>query len=253
MHKYGKRESRINDEELSSEIQIYLQSVGKYACAQDIVNFSKSEDVQKQYSFTKPISLATAKLWMSLLGYRWTKELKGQYQDGHERADMVEYRQKVFLCAWVKFEEHMHIWTNDDIHLKLDEDPNATPPADTKNTVVWFHDESTFYAHDRRDVCWVHEDEGPKPQPKGKGVSLMVAHFVCADYGYLQSPDGTETACVLFKAGKGWDGYYTNERIIQHAKKAIEIIQKYYPNDDHVLIFDNATTHIKRADNALSA
>jgi len=190
---------------------------------------------------------------MSLLGYRWTKEPKGQYQDGHERADVVEYRQKVFLHAWVKFEEHMRVWTDDDIHLKLDEDPNATLPADTKNTVVWFHDESTFYAHDRRDVRWVHEDEGPKPQPKGEGVSLMVAHFVCADYGYLQSPDGTETARVLFKAGKGRDGYYTNERIIQHAEKAIEIIQKYYPNDDHVLIFNNATTHVKRADNALSA
>ena len=81
----------------------------------------------------------------------------------------------------------------------------------------------------------------------------MVAHFVSADYGYLQSPDGTETAHVLFKAGKGRDGYYTNERIILHATQAIEILRKYYPNDDHVLIFDNATTHVKRADNALSA
>ena len=99
----------------------------------------------------------------------------------------------------------------------------------------------------------MHENETAKPQPKGKGALLMVAHFVSADYGYLQSPDGTETARVLFKAGKGQDGYYTNERIIQHAEKAIEIVQKYYPNNDHILIFDNATTHVKQADNALSA
>ena len=73
----------------------------------------------------------------------------------------------------------------------------------------------------------------------------MVAHFISADYGYLQSPDGTESACILFRASKGHDGYYTNERIIQHAKKAIEILQSYYPNNNHILIFDNAMTHVK--------
>lgn len=69
--------------------------------------------------------------------------------------------------------------------------------------VVWFHDESTFYAHDRREVRWIHSTEGAVPKPKGEGVSLMVAHFVSADYGWLQSKDGAETARILFKAGKG--------------------------------------------------
>jgi len=108
----------------------------------------------------------------------------------------------------------MHVWTNNDIHLKLDKDLNVTPVADIRNTIVWFYDELTFYAHDHCAICWVHENETAKPQPKGEGASLMVAHFVSVDYGYLQSPNGTETACVLFKAGKGWDGYYTNEHII---------------------------------------
>ena len=230
---------------------MYLQGVGKYACAQDVVEFTKDDDVQKQYGLTKPISLATAKHWMGEMGFSWTKEPKGQYQDGHEREDVVEYRQKAFLPAWTELEKCMCVWTDDNMHIKIDELPNLTP--DVKHAVVWFHDESTFYAHDRRCQRWVHALEGPKPQPKGEGISLMVAHFVSADYGYLQSPDGTETARVLFKAGKGRDGYYTNERIIQHAEKAIEILQKYYPDDDHVLIFNNATTHVKRADNALSA
>ena len=251
-HNYrNPRETRIDDDELSSEILIYLQGVGKYTRAQDIVEFSKNEDVQKRHEFTKPISLSTAKRWMGQLGYRWTKEPKGQYHDGHERADVVEYRQKTFLPAWTRLENRMRVWTDDNIHLKVDEVPISMP--DIKNVVIWFHDESTFYAHDRRTQRWMHENEGPKPQPKGEGVSLMVAHFVSADYGYLQSPDGTESARVLFKAGKGRDGYYTNERIIQHAEKAIEIVQKYYPDDDHVLVFDNATTHVKRAGNALSA
>ena len=251
-HSYrNPRQSRIDDEELSGEIQLYLQGIGDYACVQDIVDFTKKDDVQKRYGFTRPIGSTTARRWMGLMGYRWIKEPKGQYQDGHERADVVEYRQKTFLPAWTKFEDRMRVWTDDTMHLKVDEDLNLRP--DIRNTVVWFHDESTFYAHDRCLQRWFHKTEGPKPWPKGKGISLMVAHFVSADYGYLQSPDGTETARVLFKAGKGRDGYYTNECIIQHAEKAIDILRKFYPNDDHVLVFDNATTHVKHADNALSA
>ena len=251
-HSYrNPRQSRIDDEELSGKIQLYLQGIGNYACVQDIVDFMKKDNVQKRYGFTRPIGSTTARHQMGLMGYHWTKEPKGQYQDGHERADMVEYRQKTFLPAWTKFKDCMHVWTDDTMHLKVDEDLNLRP--DIRNIVVWFHDESTFYAHDCRLQCWFHKTEGPKPRPKGEGISLMVAHFISADYRYLQSPDGTETACILFKAGKGCDGYYTNEHIIQHAEKAIDILQKFYPNDDHVLVFDNATTHVKHADNVLSA
>lgn len=53
---------------------------------------------------------------------------------------------------------------------------------------------------------WVHKDEKVVPQPKGEGSSLMVAHFVSGDYGWLQSCNGNESACVLFRAGKGRDG-----------------------------------------------
>lgn len=140
---------------------------------------------------------------------------------------------------------------DDNIHLRVDEDPNLNP--DITNTVVWFHDKSTFYVHDHCTQGWFHKSESPKPQLKGEGVSLMVAHFISTDYSYLQSPDGTESARILFRAGKGHDGYYTNEHIIHHAKKAIEILQSYYPNDNHILIFDNATTYVKQPDDALSA
>ena len=35
--------------------------------------------------------------------------------------------------------------------------------------------------------------------------------------------------------------------------EAIDILQEYYKDFDHVLIYDNATTHLKRAEDALSA
>jgi len=37
------------------------------------------------------------------------------------------------------------------------------------------------------------------------------------------------------------------------ATTAMDILEKHYPDEKHVLLFDNATTHQKRADDALSA
>ena len=81
----------------------------------------------------------------------------------------------------------------------------------------------------------------------------MVSNFVSADYLWLQSHEGSQQAQVLFKAGKAWDGYFTNEDILQQAMNAMDILQKDYESENHVFIFDNATTHLKQVDNALSA
>jgi hypothetical protein len=84
-------------------------------------------------------------------------------------------------------------------------------------------------------------------------VSLMVADFVSADYGWLRSLNGKEEGCVLFKAGKAQDGYFTNEDILRQASTAMDILKMNYLSENHVLVFDNATTHLKWADNTLSA
>jgi hypothetical protein len=34
---------------------------------------------------------------------------------------------------------------------------------------------------------------------------------------------------------------------------AMDLLEKHYPDEDHILIYDNATTHLKRSDTALSA
>lgn len=118
---------------------------------------------------------------------------------------------------------------------------------------MWFHDESTFYANDQQKLRWVHQSEKAVPQPKGEGTSLMVADFISADYGWLQSANGEESTRVLFKAGKGCDGYFTNDNVIAQVQKAMDILAKHYPNNDHVFVFDNAKTHVKCANDSLSA
>lgn len=110
-----------------------------------------------------------------------------------------------------------------------------------------------FYANDRRLVRWVHNSETVKPRAKGEGASLMVANLVSANYGWLMSPDGKECACMLFKVGKNRQGYFTNADVLVQAAKAMSILAIHFPNEDYVLVFDNAITHLKRADDALSA
>jgi hypothetical protein len=63
----------------------------------------------------------------------------------------------------------------------------------------------------------------------------------------------TESARVLFKAGKARDGYYTNDDILAQVRTAMDILDKHYAGYTHVFGFDNVTTHLKRRANALSA
>jgi hypothetical protein len=185
---------------------------------------------------------------MKKLDYRWTKTgLKGQYVDGHEHEDVVAYRQKVFLPAVKGFRQRARDWSCED------QADQPFPRPNERHVVMWFHDESTFYANDRRKSGWVHKTETAVPYAKGEGPSQMVADVISADYGWLRSPDGKEQAWVFFKAGKNREGYFTSDEILEQATKVMDILDKHYPNEDHVLVFDNATTHTKRADGALSA
>jgi hypothetical protein len=64
----------------------------------------------------------------------------------------------------------------------------------------------------------------------------MVAEFVSADYGWLQSATGDDATCILFKAGKAHDGYFTNEDILTHASVTMDILEKHFPDECHVFV-----------------
>jgi hypothetical protein len=168
--------------------------------------------------------------------------------DGHEHPNVVKYRQASFLPEMAQLDPHLRNYDANGV-----EEPLTKEGGSGRRVVIWYHDESTFYANDRRMVQWTHTSHSPKPVPKGEGASIMVADFVSADRGWLQSPDGSESARVLFKAGRNRDGYFTNADIIDQATTAMDILERHYPDEDHVFVFDNATTHTKRPDTALSA
>ncbi|KIK80326.1 hypothetical protein PAXRUDRAFT_15848 [Paxillus rubicundulus Ve08.2h10] len=232
----GWNSSHLEDPDIANEIHEHLQSIGKYVRAQDIDDYLDKEDVRTRFQIKETISLVTAKRWMHRMDYRWTHNLKGQYVDGHERDDVIWYHQNVFLKQWAKMEEYMHTWDPDESVN------NTNHPADStssphKKICIWFHD----------------KNETTTPYTKGEGASLMVADFVLADHGWLCSPNGKESARVLFKAGKSQDGYFTNDDIVAQSQNTIKQVKEHFPGEDHVFVFDNATTHLKRPDDTILA
>ncbi|CCO37871.1 hypothetical protein BN14_12031 [Rhizoctonia solani AG-1 IB] len=248
--------SVIEDEDLSAAIRHWLRGRGKYIHARDVVDFFGSPEAERFSSLIDgPPSLSTAQRWMYRMGYTWTKEKHGQFADGHERDDVRNYRMNFYVPEWAKLELRMRRWDSEgnEILPKLAEGERVV--------VVWFHDESTFYAHDRRLTRWVHESETPGINKKGEGVSLMVADFVSADYGWLRSttdpPNTTpmagtanerenlNNARVIFRAGKQRDGWFGTADVVKQLSRAMTLVKKQFPNEDHVFIFDNATIHTK--------
>src|ERR1700723_4823159 len=65
----------------------------------------------------------------------------------------------------------------------------------------------------------------------------------------LRSAEGR----TLFKAGKARDGYFTNADVIEQVMRAMDILDKDFPYERHIFSYDNATTHLKRHPDALSA
>ncbi|KAL1683520.1 hypothetical protein EV122DRAFT_192611, partial [Schizophyllum commune] len=188
-HHYGASRSVLDNEELCDELALHLQSKGKYISRQDVVDYMDRPDVKARYGYRKGISLATAGEWLRRMGYRWRRTRRGQYVDGHERRDVVWYRQKVFLPAITEAEHRTRAW----ILTHVDK---LGPRPRNRILVIWFHDESTFYANDRREVVWVHKDSTATPRAKGEGASFMVADYVSADYGFLRAKTSGEDARV---------------------------------------------------------
>lgn len=115
--------------ELKSELNLHLQSIGKYVHALDIVEFLEDPEVQLRYGLEKGISLSTAQLWMHQLDYQWTKAPKGQFVDGYKRADVVDYQNKIFLPMLEQVNSRLRLWSKEGTEVPIPNwmEPNPWP------------------------------------------------------------------------------------------------------------------------------
>lgn len=112
------------------------------------------------------------------------------YIDGHEREDIVAYRNG-FLQCWKKYEKRFVVYDNNGKIL-------STPTGFPVPQGVWFwlilvtHNESTFYQNDRRKTKWSRLGEKTTTEQKGEGQSLMASDFLTLEWDRLVSADGKE-------------------------------------------------------------
>jgi hypothetical protein len=115
------------------------------------------------------VSERTIKNYMHVWGYRFRKNNKDIYFDGHEREDVKICRQ-----GWSKrmmdYKKQMDSYTGE-------YEETVVPPTNNQlqKIVMVTHDESTFYAHDGKDTVWLLDDEHPILK-KGQGLSIMVSN-----------------------------------------------------------------------------
>jgi hypothetical protein len=204
----------------------------------------------------------TARRWLNRLGYNWQDVKKGVFLDGHERDDVVEYRQRFLqemeglLPYLVKFAEDGSM-------------QEKTYPAgcivggpDRRPIVMITHDESIFSANDGRHQAWV-KDGDTILRPKGRGKGIMVSDFLLpwSRLNLLSLPKARQEelvtsgipleAAILFEYSKE-DGYWDGERLLyQIVNRALPIAQALYPGYDLLFLFDNATLHLIYAKDAL--
>ncbi|KAF8593189.1 hypothetical protein BDV93DRAFT_461689, partial [Ceratobasidium sp. AG-I] len=178
----------LEDEDIANEIRLHCMHISKYVTAAHLVDFLNNPDVRERLNLQKTITVHTAEHWMHRPGYKWGKEPKGQYFEGHERKDVVAYRQTKYIPTWKTYKSRMAKYTYNG--LELNPNWSLELQVGVKQVIVWFHDKSTFYVHNHQLVRWVFIGDHPTPFQKGEGSSIMVANYVSAEKGWLLGKDG---------------------------------------------------------------
>ncbi|KAI0265291.1 hypothetical protein BC834DRAFT_808271, partial [Gloeopeniophorella convolvens] len=245
----------LDDEDIVREIQLQLMErtkSGAYLKSLDVVDIVSSPELQEMLKekgvCTPSISERTARRWLAKLNWRFQKKANGMYIDGHERKDVVEYRQ-AFVKRWEGYEARFHKWDNDGNELR----PRGFPvPGGHFRLILVTHDESTFFQNDQRKTAWGHKDDKPTPKAKGEGQTIMVSDFLTSEWGCLR--DGDDDAQVIFKAGKTREGWFGTRELLAQVDRAIDVFeQKMNGTAQGLFMFDNAPSHRKRAPDAISA
>lgn len=212
--------------------------------------------------FPRSITVITATRWLHRLGYRPKSHKKGAYVDGHERQDVVDYRQKYLDMMKQYYDTHLPPPPPSD-------EMAPVPPPDAehrKKLVLIFHDECIFSTNEGQLWAWAAEDDSVI-QPKTKGTGIMISDYVDQHNGFLcltdseaehaksSQPTFPTTARATLEYGADKGGYWNSEKFLKNVKDAIKIAKFKYPEDKHtvVFVFDSSSCHRAYAPDALNS
>ena len=248
IRRHGKNQKllpRILDEDISSSCLAYLRSLKRKELGL-LTQKSFSQWIENNIEGCH-ISPQAAGRWLHHLGFHHAIVRKGIYVDGHERADVVQYRKK-FVLKMHELQKRMRRFTGVEME-------NETPPTlqeDETEIVLVVHDESTFSSNDGRTYVWM-EDGKPPLRPKGDGKCIMISEFLCPCHGRLRHSNGS-MATESINPGTNSDGWWDNADLCkQLTEKAIPIFNQLHPGKTALFAFDNSGNHGAMAPDALIA
>lgn len=103
---------------------------------------------------SRRITARTARKWLKKLGFKHCRFTKGVFFDGHEREDVVDYRNTDFIPKWLEFRDRMVRFNKDGLW--------SLPPGCVKGS------DGNYYVNGKRPVVLVTYDESIFYENDGK-------------------------------------------------------------------------------------
>lgn len=201
------------------------------------------------------ISAETARRWLNKLGFEYSSKT-GLYNDGHERPEVRLYRTQ-YLKFMLAHQERGYLYDNKGEHLDKWTDLSfrnrykmggLLKKNVKKPVIIVFHDESIYCVNDGKQRFW-QDSLTSTMKSKGRGYGIMVSDFV-TEQGFL-GDNIDESLRIYLEYNK--QGHWTHDRLKQQVLHAIDIFERKHPGHQAVFVFDNASTHVAKEEDALVA
>ncbi len=137
---------------------------------------------------------------------RYIEHKKSLYYDGHERPDVVKYRQEEFLPAMERYRTWLVEYTVGNIAEEVVKDYSGE-----QKLVLVAHDEMTAQANDGRTKSWVLDGEQPLKK-KGIGHGIHQSDVICSTFGWI------EEASQSMEYAKNYEGYWDGELFVKQVE-----------------------------------
>lgn len=226
----------------------------------------------------KTISKKAACFYLRYMGMTLICTKKGIYKDGHERADVVEHRQKTH-CKRVKdlLPRMRKVEAPASCSGKLDcacagkgcvELSQIAANAGSEVVPV-YHDEVICAANEGRTSHW--GQKGDRFHLKTKGSSIMLSGLICPCHGRMEitgddvpkfeafcrrkhprvafakskfkEGGGGYHSFTSIEPGKNKDGWWTGRDVVDQMEEIVPIFEFTHPGKVALFVFDNSTNH----------
>jgi hypothetical protein len=260
--RHPKIKSLLLDEDFKLRVTQYLRANKFTVTIQQFIKFIEDEAIPSLGIETrKTIGERTAQKWLHHLGWDYKDHSKDIYFDGHEREDVVAYRNE-FLQQMAGLRPRIAVYEGQN----MDQIISPILPTNVPELVPITHDESIFYANDGIVKTWGPIEEN-QLRRKSQGLSVHVSEFICESIGRLRLSEEEKItndllpednrllyteACVIMHPGSNRDGWWTNQDLInQVVDRAIPIFERTHPGKIALFMFDNSCNHNAYAEDAL--